>query len=370
MKFICLALLLLFQSIAAPPALDIRDFECELSLRSVTKSSLEFSDLQTFLGYRFEIMDGGKGFLFGPRRQFHSAAQVRYLLGSTPATVFRTEVWRAQNREFKFVDVGFKSLERDSLLIHRAILWHIRNHPNATMFVEFSPVQSAYRSWLQQHRWSFHDAVLSEYFKAKGYLKDVDRYLLELPNRRSSNNDVFGILSHHLENRDESGLAPPAGDLLLSIQLSYFGNRNFFEPSAPELSGSSIQGPVRPGENFPFEYRLDSSQRVEFLSGLYGRFDMHRTAEVTRYARFAKVPWSIHSRLLERTLMTAVARGMRTLLVSADSSTERLFRRYGFRRYAELPTRQNMAREYLMYLEMPSHEYDRFLSYLRTSFGE
>lgn len=368
-KKISLALLFLFKVLILTAAIDIRDFECELFLLDLNRTdrASTFAELQTFLGFKYESLPEGAGFLFGPRYHLDQAPRIHYVLGSTPASVFRTEIWRAQNREFQFVDVGFKSLEWDSMLIHRAIAWHIRHHPQSTMQVELSPVQSSYRQWLAENRWSFHDAVLAKYFAAKGYLRDVDRYLLELPNRRSSNNDVFAILDRHGESPDLSTASSVKRDLLISIQVSYFGAREFFEPSAAELVNAHVFGPIQPGENFPFEFRLDSSQKKEFLTGLYNRFDMTRTAEVTRYARFAKIPWSIHARLLDTTIRTAVSRGMRTLLVSADASTERLFRRYGFKRYGILPARQTFAPEYLMYMEMPSPEYDRFLLYLRTS---
>jgi hypothetical protein len=66
-------------------------------------------------------------------------------------------------------------------------------------------------------------------------------------------------------------------------------------------------------------------------------------------------------------MQTTASRGMRYILASTDAYTSRLFRRYGFKVFATMPTEGGGTSEYLCYLEVGGEDFVRVMGELANA---
>jgi hypothetical protein len=197
-----------------------------------------------------------------------------------------------------------------------------------------------------------HAAVLSVYHGKKDYLTPADFSTLNFVNRLSSNSDVFGLFL--------PSAAPFRERLQLTIQISYFGNRNFFIPTTRGVLLAAGQPIDETHDRLPFEFRLSKEDVEAFRTALYQRFDQRTSCEITRYTKFAAdLPRDVTDEVVRRVFERVARRGIRTMFISVDPLTLRLFKRYGFKPYAELPINHTDPgkKEVLAYLTTDSKEF-------------
>lgn len=258
------------------------------------------------------------------------------------APLIRHEKWEFKNENFFLMNTGFRNLEAHSQKVHGLIWSHISKWPEYALEIRFGDRFHGEAANLRKWRWRMHSAVLKRYRHVKSYLDNADLFLLRWANETSHNNDGFAVFDSNQK-------------LLSTIQISYHGDRNFFEPNLDGFFSLLNLGPSEQLDKLPFEYRLTEPAGITFRHSFYSYFEPSKVCEFTRYAKFDRMPFEVQNRLLYLALKTAQSRGMRAIIAGGDETTSRLFARYGFKRFGNLPTRSDSA-EYLNFLILPSHE--------------
>jgi len=286
---------------------------------------------------------------------------------NTSAILDKT-IWTIDSNKYELIDVGHLQLNKQSQMISRATLEHLLRHPNETLIIHLGRDTVLATNTLKTLRWVVHDSVLAKYKERKPYLSADDFQLLENINRQSGNSEVLGVL-----NYDDSALVDITEDklvdrLLATIQITYFGDRNYLFPNLRSLYEANGLEVSDEGDKFPFEYRLDEDKIREFRSKFYKRFEAKTTCEFTRYAKFENLPDQVQSRLLHEALRRAKNRGIKTIVASSDDGTKRLFQRYGFQLYPEeLPIKNSVANEHLLFLEVDSFQFQEVYNRLEMT---
>ncbi len=349
---------LLFLSLLIP-ATALGRVSCESQLMSPMLKAFEALDYES---------QPESGFVL--THPIEAAAETRVLDISSysPTGRVKAEIWRFEDHYFRFVDTGFKNLEHESNIVDQAILHHLAMFPKQNLKMIFGRDRMSARTLLYKYRWALHFAVLDVYRTKKKYLSRQDFQNLKAANLFSNNSDVFGLLDagSSLPGQQDSQLEI-SQRLLLTLQISYPGERNFFRPTLKGLTATTNVEAVFPDDRLPFEYRLPMEHELAFREKFYQRFAKKSTCELTRYAKFQNIPQAVHDRFLYEALVTAVKRGMNVLVASGDPFTARLFQRYGFKIFDRLPTAQEKETEYLTYLEVNSPEFRNLVARLGPS---
>jgi hypothetical protein len=71
-----------------------------------------------------------------------------------------------------------------------------------------------------------------------------------------------------------------------------------------------------------------------------------------------KLPLEVHETFLYLIFKTAENRGMKAMIAEADGKTARLFARYGFKIWSNLPSIQSKEKEFLIYVERGTPEWE------------
>jgi hypothetical protein len=345
-------------------------------IRDHTQSSVELTDSETrqrleevLSKYSIHILTDNRGVLLDhidanyaePNRRIEIAT------GSAAYDLGHTELWRFKGQLFQFLDIGYKNLEADSNVMLNAILDHSRNYPNQSLLIEFGPDRRKLQNMsdlLREYRSTTFDAVLELYSKIKTYLNKIDLFFLEVLNQYSNNTDIFVLLSDDPNGNDEDlSNEQLRNRLLMTIQVSYsFVSRDFSKINPAEILKAAE---AKTGEHFtrlPFYMRLISS--ANSAEAFYQEFvkdfaPVTSVCELTRWAQFSnQIPDGVKDRFLFEAIKAALKRGIRTLVASGDSKTTRLFRRYGFKIYKQIPVGHEKEKEYLSYLSVGSPEFN------------
>jgi hypothetical protein len=270
------------------------------------------------------------------------------------------------------VDVGFKNLQAHSMRVHQIVLGHLLNHINENLTVIYDPLRSVAGKILQTHRWAYHDEVMKAYALHKEYLDETDISPLENVNMSSGNSDVFGLLAHD-ENFYflDMPLEEIRRRLVRTIQISYWGDRNYFRPTLRGVMLSAELPIYDKEDEFPFEYRIVPELLGAFREKFYKFFVAKKTGELSRYASFANVPKPIRDRFVLRAFDKAIERKLKALVISVDTKTQEAFRPYGFSFYSELPTGQTDEKEFVYYyIIIDGTDFRRAYSRLSISAGK
>jgi hypothetical protein len=248
--------------------------------------------------------------------------------------------WHYGNGDYVFLDTGFKRFESYSNSLHKIIRDSIVRFPNEDLEFLYGADRVAAAKMSQSFRWALHEAVLRKYKRKKSYLTEKDLSILRELNKISSNNDVFGLFRYDpdlnpADVRDVDNL------LLSTIQITYFGDRDFFNPNVRQVERASRLPVDQSQDLLPFAYRLDrdSKKGKSFLKKFNANFSRKDTCEILRYSSFdAKLPLAIEDRLVYDVFRTIVERGMKHIVIGVDNATGRLFSdRYDFMYYDQLP---------------------------------
>jgi hypothetical protein len=245
-------------------------------------------------------------------------------------------------------------------------LHHLRENPTANLRVNFSRGLKDRILALAEFRWQVHDAVLDTYSSTKHYLDDRDLFLLKFGNVWSGNSDVFALLNGSVFSVHEPlPLFEMEKRLSLAIQISYFGDENYFKPTSRGIMRPlGLQDFTMGFDLLPFEYRLPEEKRPFVREELARNFDIQHSCEIVRYAKFTSVPSDVQAKFLYQVFMTIKKRGMRTVFAAGDANTIRLFRRYGFSKILTLPIAGRREEEFLTYLNVETPEYEQLLTKL------
>lgn len=263
------------------------------------------------------------------------------------------EDWRVDGASFTFISTGFKHMEAEGQLLNQVFLRHIERFGRSNFIIRFSREHRQAMQTVEDVRWFLHDAVMEKYKSVKGYLTEGDFFVLKFADENTDNNEVFAVLNE--DNR-----------LGATLQITYVGDAQFFQPNITGLLQAAGLKPYIPSNRLPFQYRIKSESDPNFMDQFHKDFPTEETCEFTRYAAFTKLPKSVQDRLLFEALQSAAGRGMRVIFAGGDKITSRLFRKYGFKVYKALPT-QSGSPEYLTYLKIPSPEFTKVWGQLRKS---
>lgn len=285
-----------------------------------------------------------------------------------PLEKWRAEIWQSGAEKYTFFDIGFRNMEQDAKMIDEIVYDHIMNHPHERLRVDYGPRRREQVDTLRTARFTVHGRVLDAYEIEKPYLRHEDMWALYLANKLSTNNDVIAIFKNDPAFKwKNQTIDTIERDLISTIQVTYYGDEDYFEPTLRGVMRAA--GDVTPffGDRFPFEHRLSKQQKDEFRKTLFAQYDPQTSCEITRYANFIKnMPRAVTDRLIFETLKRIVKRGVKTIFVAADDYTIRLFRRYGIRPYADLPTGTN-KHEILGVLEVESETFRNVYAKLMLS---
>jgi hypothetical protein len=315
--------------------------------------------IYNFDSFKYAPMAGGLGFQLSRRVDQPKARHRRAVVsGRDDFSFLDGERWRLGERRFQFTNVGFKNFEFHARRVNRLVLDHLKKDPEDNLTVYLSPDFQEAARLAEHRRWAIHDAVLDRYYQKKFYLKGEDYVSLVDVNRLSDNSDVLVVT--------DAGSGVPIGEmskrqlndnLLLTIQISYFGDEVFFVPDLRKVALDSGLT-MRSDDRFPFEFRIRKDLQQSFRRQFFEDFDPRTTCEFLRYALLGSdVPRAVHDRMLSEAVALAAKRGMKTIVASADAVTARLFRRYGFKPYKKLPVEQSEVDEYLVFARMDDPEF-------------
>lgn len=319
--------------------------------------------ISRFQKYHIGRRGDGRGFYIVPKNPRRPSI-VRRVDIRLRGPLIRSEEWRLPDKEMYFVSTGFDNMKDESFLINSEVVGHVLNHPGKSLDINFTQERAAEELRLTAFRWSVHDAVLATYTERKGYLSPGDFHSLVAYNRDSSHNDVFALMyipPVFLTNVDVRDVVP---QLAMTIQISYLGSRNYLEPSLKGVMAARGFGYYEGLDKLPFEYRLPKSEASLIRTEFYSQFDPRTTCEMNRYMKvhdFHIQPFQ--DRFLLKAMRRAEDRGMKTIVVSADSKTSILYRRYGFKIWKQLPTNGEEP-EYLLFMKVGGLEYIKFVSRL------
>lgn len=308
---------------------------------------------------RFEIRDWAdhSGFsLVNPRSKKIYAPNVIWL--REPREKFwRSRIWHDGNEKIRFVDVGFTNLSHESVVLNVIASHHVREFTAKPLLVRYGLKRTAAIRTLHNIRWAVHDRVLEKYEEKKKYLAIDDFGNLIKYNVDSDHSDVFALMEPTAKPIEKMSEKEIKDRLLMAIQVSYFGDRNYFLPSRRgilKVNGYHVEDM---SDMLPFGYRIPTQYRPDFLAKFYAEFNPTKTCEMNRYARFGKFPDAFHDRFLFHAFMTAHARGMETIIASVDTGTSQYFQdEYGFKVFSELPTATGEP-EFLLYMHVNSSEF-------------
>lgn len=286
---------------------------------------------------------------------------------------WRNEEWIYDGAHYSFLDLGFKDFESDSQEVHRLVIDHVREKPEAELRIVFGPQRVGDLRKRTRLRWATHDVVLEVYKESKNYLGWADFSIMKHVNRSTGNSDVLTLLRYDPDHATWSNLdAVDVHERLVSTaQVSYYGDPVILAPTAKSLAAA--QNPLYAGiaheRKFPFEYRVDHSESAQIHHHITSMFDPLKTCEITRFAsRASHLPRPVMHRLLSEVFDTLVKRGMKVILASLDDKTFRLFRReYGFQRLFEFPVKGNQEHETLAFLFVDTQLFEQVREKLQKS---
>lgn len=293
---------------------------------------------------------------------------------------WQSESWTANGTGYRFLNVGFPNLEHRTEEINRLIGEFLLSGEKKNLMLAFGPKRAEQELMLSDLRWIFHRKVINTYDEVKDYLTDDDLALLNLYNMVSNNNDVLGLMQGPSIDGPIEDLRPReiSRDLKETIQISYFGDRDFINPTNKGVL-RAMGYPVSDGNSrLPFAYRLDPEKADKFLVEFYGQYPIYRTCEMNRYVKFdPKLPKDVSDLFNLDAFLTAILRGMHIAIASVDAKTMKRFKiDYGFELYKELPidprlqkNRKNGLKvpEYLIVLNMTTPAFRKVLNRLLKS---
>lgn len=321
--------------------------------------------LDIFKKFKYNLLPNGGGFNFFTGKPNARTRVVNLSVTFHPLDVWTRKIWQSESQWFQFIDVGFRNLETDSAVTNGIIAAHLTQYPDDNLTVRYGEERIHAEEILSRYRWELHDAVIDKYATVKPYLTPMDLFDLKALNLINDNNDVLGLLDY-FQGTDLSTLTAEQikEHLIMTIQITYFGERNFFTPSPRGILMASGERIDETEDKMPFEHRITPGALPNFRRMFYSDFNRRTICELTRYAKFVnKIPQAIQDKFLLEAIRTAMNRGMKTMIVSADQATARLYRRYGFKVYSELPTGSGEL-EYLMYMHSNGPEFVSLLSRL------
>jgi len=276
--------------------------------------------------------------------------------------------WKVKREHFELIDVGYKNLEAFSNRVNRLVLDHLLEHTTEDLEVRFDNWRIYAGHRMIRYRWGVHDAVMELYKKTKPYLNPEDFRTLSYLNKQSGNSDVLALLRSDPSEEPSDLLTEPEINerLVLTIQISYLKTHSYMKAEIPSLSLNG-EVTIRDTDLYPFEYRIEVKDRPTFRNKVHGRFPVLKTCEMLRYGSFdTKLPQAVRDRFLFQAFERARSRGMRYIIAGADKFTARLYKRYGFQIFAELPI-AGQEKEYLTYVDMESPEFKTIYENLRVS---
>lgn len=306
-----------------------------------------------------------RGFYIEPREP-KTPSEVRSVSIDLEQPLIKSESWDfANQQQMFFVSAGFHNLEPESYKLNTLVADHIMNHLGEGLIIDYRRKRAREEKRLYNFRWNVHDAVMSVYADYKQYLEPDDFSKLIEYNQHSSHNDVFGLMYTPPSLLAEMRFEDVFPELLMTIQISYYGSRNYLEPSLKGVMAARGFGYYEQEDRLPFEYLISPEKLPEFRKKFYSAFDAQTTCEMNRYAKLhalATLPSEYHSLFLLKAITTAKAEGMKTIVAVGDKATMVIFRRYGFKLWGALPVKGEP--EYLMYMEIDSSEYLAFFNRL------
>lgn len=269
------------------------------------------------------------------------------------------EHWRFGDSTYLFANIGFRNLKKMGEQINQLVLEHLINSPEKMLRVHFSTNNALAKEHLVNLRRAIHAQVLRKYQERKGYLGTNDLRALMSHALFSDNCDVLYLIENPRPpvNQAAYTLRDLGDKAALTMQLSYFGDRNFFRPSVRGLL-SAAGFPIHDNSDlYPFEHRLDEDAALKFRAALDARYSSETAGELVRYVKFAEIARPVHSLVLLRTMQLAQKRGVQNVFAAGDPKTTRLFRLYGFSHYQNLPIESGVT-ESLTHLEVGSEVFN------------
>jgi hypothetical protein len=362
--------------------------QCETALQDA--KALEYKTLLNRWGrYDYSPLPNNEGLILKLKAgEYANGTRTLDILSEIPNfdLLFR-KVWSLGYKKYEIINVGYKNFQHDSFVVNRAIVRHMNNHPNKNLIVLFDPARNYTAKIIRTYRTAIHGKVLQKYMERKDYLSPHDFNTLKELIHLSGNSDVFGLLAYD-EDASAQKLVPAmiAKRLLLTAQITYYGDRHFFEPTLRGLMAAAHIPIANSEDKLPFEYRIKPTALPEFRAKFYKRFKAEETAEIIRTARFdqqledsRRVPDEVRDKFFLNLFKTAESRGMKHIVIGVDKATGRYFKQYGFELYDELEIKkiepQLLAQmkekigdhEYLHFIDIGSEKYLETIERLTSS---
>jgi len=310
-----------------------------------------------------------RGFYVEPREP-NFPPKVRNVRVKLDQPLIKGEAWTVEGyRPMYFVSTGFHNLEPESKKINSLIADHVVNHAGEGLRINFDMKRGQEEMMLYDFRWNVHDAVMAVYADKKGYLEPDDFAKLIAYNLHSSHNDVFSLMYTPPSVLPYMRYEDILPEMAMTIQISYYGLRNYIDPSLKGVLAARGFGYYEAEDRLPFEYLIPDENLKAFREKFYAQFDAPTTCEMNRYIKLQSNtkystadPTDVHSLFLLRAIGKAKDEGMKTIVAVGDKNTMVIWRRYGFKLWGRLPTEGEA--EYLMYLEVESSQYIAFYNRL------
>lgn len=281
-----------------------------------------------------------------------------------PYPDFEGQIVQSGGRDFRVLDVGLRTLERDRPSLDDAYS-SFQPETGPLRSVRIVP-EGARRQAIEKitaFRDAAHRRVLAVYQSEKShYLQPEDFRSLDRVRLSEQNSHVFVVLGNGGRAPDSLSPTDFEGSLLLTIQLSYLGSHH---PAIP----SRVQAHQFPESTLPHVYRIRNPEIRAAAEARLGELAARaRVAEITRYARFGEVPGNVHARMLLSLFERASdpISGVDVLLINVDAATREQFARYRFSLVGALETDPlSPVPEFLMSLDVHSQAFRDTVADLR-----
>ncbi|MCM2280132.1 MAG: hypothetical protein NDJ89_18835 [Oligoflexia bacterium] len=279
-----------------------------------------------------------------------------------PYPEFLGEDWNLNGQRFRLMNIGTHPTLADSEILEDAFL---KTQSATSEFQSAELTMSAERGNALKILGGFRNAtevkVIDVYRERKGkYLPfEALRKLSFIDQGFAKDFDLLVLLRDTGKDPLKMSKQEFEDSLAATIRLARFGAT---DPLLPPSINRLLEALAKeiPFEGLPHSYRLNEGfkKSADVLTAFKDQSGK-RVAEITRFVRFQEFSSEIMQGFI-KTLFD-VAAGPKEpidfLLISVDSHTRKLFRRYGFEDFATITTGQEVEQEYLMILDTRSERF-------------
>jgi len=309
-------------------------------------------------------------------RKRANAEYTRVELAKTyyPYKAFLGEQWRLGDKNFRFVNVGSHQVSEDAHFLEFAFKSAHKIDPYKSVEIIMTGNRAKAISILDGFQKATESKIFNVYKKRKkGYISGQELHNLALfDDRLATDYDILAVLRDPKKDILALSREEYKKQLLMTVRLARYTTHNpHFPPAVNQMQDHATE--IHPYKFLPSIYRLEKPIEAKSVLHALEKQKGKRIAEITRFVKFTSEPQpQLMAAMLEKlfNITKDPKDPIDILLISVDSVTRRLFRRYRFKSLGQIKTSQNVESEYLMALDTHSDDFKKTYKELKAAAKE